>query len=599
MAINPAVSRNVVYTPAANRQLSPGNTAYFIDPVKGNDNNTGKSKTKAWRTFTPANRRIFSAGDRLIILSPGTFHTSLTLMARGTTQQPVKVLFTPGRYHIYDTDAYRTQLNISNTNDVPEGQKAIALYLTESKNVMLEAAGAKFILHAKMIETCINRSENISIEGIGYDYNRPTVSEFKVVEKNDRYADLQVNKDSKYSVTDSLLTWEGDGWRYKNTWFWLKFNPATRRLSGADLSFDKARFADLGNNKLRVFYTSDPGIEQGVIYQTRNVTRDCAGLFLQRSKNISLKNVRIYFMHGMGIVSQFCQNITMDGVVVKPDARSGRTCAAWADILHFSGCRGRIEIKNSYLSAAHDDAVNIHGVHLRIIEKTVPNQLRVRFMHGQTFGFNAYQPGDSIELIHGNSLLAFARNVVTKSEMVNNKEILLTLKEAVTTPLLSDDAVENVTWTPEVFIHHNIITRIPTRGILVTTRRKAVIENNQFLHVASSAVLVEDDAEGWYESEMVKDLTIRNNNFVECGEPVISIHPENNISEGPVHHNLQISGNMFTFNGSKVLSVKSTANISFIGNRITIPRAADINGVTEFKDCTDVKMTNNTITVYP
>ena len=599
MAINPAVSRNVVYAPAENRQSSPGNTAYFIDPVKGNDINTGKSKTKPWRTFTPANRRIFSAGDSLIILSPGIFRTSLMLIARGTTKKPVKVLFAPGRYHIYDNDAYRTQFNISNTNDVPEGQKAIALYITESKNVMLKATGARFILHARMVETCIDRSENISIEGIGYDYHIPTVSEFKVIAKNSGYADLLLNKDSKYTVTDSLLTWEGDGWRYKAGWYWQEFNPATGYLTRANLSFGKARFADLGANKLRVFYNSDPGIRQGFIYQNRNVTRDCAGLFLQRSKNISLKDVRIYFMHGMGIVSQFCQNITMDGLVVKPDARSGRTCAAWADILHFSGCRGRIEIKNSYLSAANDDAVNVHGVHLRIIEKTAPNQLRVRFMHEQTYGFNAYQPGDSIELIHGNTLLAFARNVVTKSEMVNNKEILLTLKEAVTTPLFSDDAVENVTWTPEVLIHHNIITRIPTRGILVTTRRKAVIENNQFLRIASSAVLVEDDAEGWYESGMVKDLTIRNNSFVECGEPVISIHPENNISEGPVHHNLQISGNMFTFNDSKALSAKSTANISFIGNRITIPRAADINDVTEFKDCTDVKMTNNRINVHP
>ncbi|HTK19541.1 MAG TPA: right-handed parallel beta-helix repeat-containing protein [Mucilaginibacter sp.] len=595
IAVNATASGKAVYFTAEKRQLSPGNTSYFIDPLTGNDKNNGKSKAKPWKTFTPANRLIFSLGDKLIVLSPGVFHTSLMLMAKGTSKKPISVLFAPGQYHLYNTDAYHTKLNISNANDRPEEQKAIALYIIGSKNVMFKASGAKFIFHAKMIETCIDHSENISIEDISYDYHIPTVSEFKVIAKNSNYADLQVNKDSKYSVTDSLLTWEGDGWRSKNSWYWQEFNPATGYLTRTDLSLDKARFADLGNNKLRVFYTSDPGIKQGFVYQTRDVTRDCAGIFLQHSKNILFKNVRIYFMHGMGIVSQLCQNITMDAVVVKPDPASGRTCAAWADILHFSGCSGRIEIKNSYLSAANDDAINVHGVHLRIIEKPAPNQLRVRFMHGQTFGFNAYQPGDSIELIHGNSLLAFAHNVVTRSEMINDKEILLTLKDQVASHLLPDDAVENVTRTPEVFIHHNIITSIPTRGILVTTRRKVVIEDNKFLRTALPAILVEDDAEGWFESGMVKNLAIRNNSFVECGEPVISIHPENSISAGPVHRNLQITGNQFTLSGSKVLSAKSTANITFNDNMIITPKAVSIGDMTEFKDCLNVKIDNNRI----
>jgi hypothetical protein len=179
--------------------------------------------------------------------------------------------------------------------------------------------------------------------------------------------------------------------------------------------------------------------------------------------------------------------------------------------------------------------------------------------------------------------------------MINDKEILLTLKDQVASHLLPDDAVENVTRTPEVFIHHNIITSIPTRGILVTTRRKVVIEDNKFLRTALPAILVEDDAEGWFESGMVKNLAIRNNSFVECGEPVISIHPENSISAGPVHRNLQITGNQFTLSGSKVLSAKSTANITFNDNMIITPKAVSIGDMTEFKDCLNVKIDNNRI----
>jgi hypothetical protein len=48
-----------------------------------------------------------------------------------------------------------------------------------------------------------------------------------------------------------------------------------------------------------------------------------------------------------------------------------------------------------------------------------------------------------------------------------------------------------------------------------------------------SAVLIEADAEGWYESGPVRDVTIRNNEFIDCayqggpGNAVIAINPSN------------------------------------------------------------------------
>lgn len=153
-------------------------TQYFIDPVKGNDRNNGRNQQSPWKSFAPANRFIFSAGDRLTVLAPGRFDNSLVLRAVGTAKQPVQIVFAPGRYDFYDTNAYQIKLNISNTNDVPGGQKAIALLIAGSRYVNLIAEGARIVLHAKMIETCIDSSENISLRGISYDYNTPTVSEF-------------------------------------------------------------------------------------------------------------------------------------------------------------------------------------------------------------------------------------------------------------------------------------------------------------------------------------------------------------------------------------------------------------------------------------
>ena len=70
------------------------------------------------------------------------------------------------------------------------------------------------------------------------------------------------------------------------------------------------------------------------------------------------------------------------------------------------------------------------------------------------------------------------------------------------------DAVENITWTPNVTIRNNLSEYVPTRGILCTTRGKVVIEKNVFRKHGMAAILLEDDARGWFESGLIRDMTI-------------------------------------------------------------------------------------------
>lgn len=595
-ASQPAIARSVQTTDQGQprRQISPGKTTYYIDPARGNDSNNGRSPQKPWKTFKRANQLIFSAGDKLLIEAPGSFHQSLIMMANGNKASVVTISFAPGRYNFFPDSAYKTLLDISNTNDTPLSLKAVALYFVNSNYVKLNAPGAKIVLRGKMIETFVDKCENISIHGLSFDYERPTVSELKVINVTDHYADLQVHQDSKYSIKDSTLTWEGEGWRYQPDWYWQVLDPKTEELSRQNMDLAKVKFEQEGS-MLRAWFSKNPGFKTGLIYQNRDITRDCAGIFMLRSKNIILKNIHICFMHGMGVVSQFCENISIDSVVVGPDEKSGRTCSAWADILHFSGCRGLINVNNCFLSAANDDAINVHGTYLKITEKISPNQIRVRFMHHQTYGFDAFEAGDSIDFIHSSNLLTFGNNKILSAKKINDKEIILTLQKPVPSDILDNNVVENTTWTPRVWIHNTTITKIPTRGILVTTRRKVVIENCTFQRTCMSGIQIEDDAEDWYESGMVRDFTIRKNNFVECGEPVISIHPENKVSEGAVHQNISVVNNEFILKNSKVFEAKSVSGLIFSGNKIKTNAITDLNTLIKLKDCLNVTLAGNNI----
>ena len=90
-------------------------------------------------------------------------------------------------------------------------------------------------------------------------------------------------------------------------------------------------------------------------------------------------HVSFFFLHGMGLVNQFSENLIFDTISIAPNKESGRTSAAWADGIQCSGCRGKLVVKNCIFSGTHDDAINIHGTHLRVVERVSEDQIKVTF----------------------------------------------------------------------------------------------------------------------------------------------------------------------------------------------------------------------------
>ncbi len=583
------------YPAAKDRKASPGKTTYYIDPNNGSDQHNGLTASQAWKSFQPLNKLILQAGDAVQVLSSGAFHESLMLMAKGSAAQPVKINFAPGRYDFFPDHAIKKPLHISNTNDLPYEPKAIALMFDSCEAVQVTGNGATCMFRGKMIETFVNGGHDITLEGFTYDYQRPTVSEMTVVATANNYADVKIHPDSKYRISDSLLTWIGEGWSYQPGSYWQVWDPAANDLSRKEIDMDHLRFGLQNDSTVRIWFRKDPGFKTGCTYQNRDVTRDCAGIFMRYSRNITLKDVRINFMHGMGIVSQYCRDITMDHITVKPADNAGRTCAAWADILHFSGCSGKITVNNAYLSAANDDAINIHGTHLKITKLLAPNKVQVQFMHPQTFGFPAFAPQDSITLVNPQSLQPVENNRVAATRQLNDKEWILTLQQPLSQAAAAGQVIENTTATPQVWVHHSTITRIPTRGILVTSRRPVLIDHNNLDHTHMSGIAVNDDGENWFESGPVTDVTISHNTFNACGEPAISIHPENTLNGGrPVHTNINVQYNNFILQGNTLLAAKNTARIRLENNTIqTTATVKQADELVQLKDCDQVSITHN------
>ena len=295
----------------------------------------------------------------------------------------------------------------------------------------------------------------------------------------------------------------------------------------------------------------------------------------------------------MGMVSQFTENLTFQRVNVAPPKGTIRTCPAWADVFQFSNCRGDILVDSCRLSGMQDDPINCHGTHLRIIAKKGDNQLHVRFMHNQTYGFTPYAPGDEVAVIKHGDLRELPgnprRRVTAVAPMPDDrwgKDWLVTL-DGPAPAFGKDDVLDNVTWYPNLTARNNHVSVDSCRGFLLTTRGKVLIEGNTFLRCQGSAILVEDDAEGWFESGPVRDMTIRHNRFIHCG---IDIGPQTHANDPQdwVHENIRIEDNFFDGAG---VSARGVKGITVIGNRSPSGNVS----VNVQKSCSEVKVEKNNI----
>lgn len=577
--------------------VSPGNVTYYVNPVKGDDTRAGTSKDVAWRSIAKINALRLAAGDQVVI-APGLHASSLTPSGEGSAEHPIVIRFLPGVHEFALEGAVRRPYYISNSSDDPKTPKPVTLLVEQVRHLRIEGGGVSgenrttILSGGRMVEIVNDRAEDVSYANLVFDLKRPTVSELRVMEVGTNSAVLCIAEQSDYVIEGAKLRWTGDLGR-GGLMVQEGIPDEGRCWRGGKKSFMQSdgltaeKIEDLGSRQVRLTWAgTNHGLQKGHQFHFRLITRDSVGVHNTRSKAITFRDCEFNALTGMGFVSQFTDTITIERVNVIPPAGTIRTCPAWGDIFQFSNCRGEIRIESCRLSGMQDDAINCHGTHLRIIEKLSENQLLMCFMHGQTFGFAAFAPGDEVAVIGHATLRELPGNPrrhVTKVEQKNEREWILTL-DGPAPAFGQNDVLDNITWYPDLTVRNVHVSMDPVRGFLLTTRGKVLIEGNTFHRPAMAGILIEDDAEGWFESGPVRDMTVRSNRFINCG---IQISPQarNPKLEEPVHENIRIEDNFF--DGGNI-SAKSVKGLTVINNRST---GGEVKVSTSA--CTDVTTSNN------
>lgn len=477
-------------------------------------------------------------------------------------------------YHLFPPEAPQREWYISNTSseeECPSKIKTAGLLIEDLPRLTIDGRGATLMIHGKMISVALLNSQNITLKNLTVDYASPTMSEMTVTHVDSNRTHVLFTPPYDFVVNaDSMLTLCGDGWTTLKP-HCVIYDPETDRVHHSDLwrQLSRAKATYEGNGKV-IFDTRLPAAACRKTLTVRDRIRDQVGMFISGCSNVNLENVKMRFMHGLGIVAQRTRNITARGVECAPCPESGRIMSSTADCMHLSGCAGKISITDCSFSGAHDDCINIHGTYLKIVQKHGRRRATVRFMHPQSYGFTVFEPGDTVALTDAATLQRVQLTVVKKVKKLSPREIELTFASDIT-DVTGELCVENLTWTPEVGIRGCRFTHTNTRGTLVSTPRKVVIDSNLYVKTGMSAILVEADAGKWYESGPVGDVTITRNRFLDCayaGGPchaVVAFNPSTT-AENTVHKNVKITGNIFATYGNPAVYARCTAPLTVSHN---------------------------------
>ena len=227
------------------------------------------------------------------------------------------------------------------------------------------------------------------------------------------------------------------------------------------------------------------------------------------SKNILIKDIRIFDCAGMGAYFGASENIALDGFKVKP--RKGLWMSLTADATHFNSCRGSIEIINSEFEGMCDDATNIHGMYWQI-ESAKDRTLEMsyaRYRNQRISASSAPKAGDTLELPCPENYMRPTHFVKVESVSVSpdKKRIIVKTAEDLPQWLAKDMAVSVKEYRPKVRIENCRVGYVRPRGFLIQTTG-AVVKNCSFKDTVAMAILIEADLNTWGESAASDDILI-------------------------------------------------------------------------------------------
>lgn len=486
-------------------------------------------------------------------------------------------------YHFYEQHTTQVEYYLSNTTVIKT--RNIALLIKNKQGLTIDFNGSLLMCHGYLQPLTIDISQNITVKNFTIDWEIPLSAEGEAVSIGDGYTDFKIDsKKFPHCVKNGELYFSGENWEYP-LWRWghTYFDAETGLVPvGSGDAFDPTGAQMLSSGNVRIF--AKHNVPVGCITVLRHGIRSHAAIFTVASKNICYDNITVHATAGLGLLCQFNENLTFNNIHFEPSRSCGiRFVCGHDDGIHLVNNKGDVSVKNSSFYGLMDDAINIHGIAVRVMKIIDDTSVQCKFMHEQSIGFNNWaKPGDIIGFIENESMASYYQATVQSLTLETPTDFILKFEEKLPTDLKIKNALENITNNANFVCKNNYFGPGRARGVLISTGGNVLVENNTF-ETAGCAILIAGDSNQWFESGACHNVIIKSNIFKSaclCAmyqfcEGIISICPEipNPDVNKPFHSNITIENNEFNPFDYPVLYAFCTDNLQFSKN--TIKRSTD------------------------
>lgn len=391
-------------------------------------------------------------------------------------KQPGSTLFFPkGRYDFWPQYTVEREYFESNTTD--NNPKTLAILLDSLHNFTLDGNGSSFVMHGRMQPITLDHCSDVNLKGFTVDWDIPLTSQAKVIKVTPNYFEIEINtRESPYIIENNNLVFVGEGWKSK-FWSIMEFTSDTHMVApntGDRIGWRNYHAEEVSPGIVRL---SDPSVAAFYPKEVnwlvlRHNERDHAGIYLYHSQRINLEQIDVYHSCGLGILSQYSQDLSFNKVRVVPNASKKRILSGHDDGFHFMGCSGFIRIEECEWAGLMDDPVNIHGTCVRIVDILSPTRIKCKFMHEQSQGMEWGRINEKVGFIENQSMRTLGTGIMTSFEPLNKSEFIVEFQAPVPNSLKVGAALENLSCTADVEIRNSFFGSCRARGLLVSTPGK-------------------------------------------------------------------------------------------------------------------------------
>lgn len=496
----------------------------------------------------------------------------------------LKIRFGKGLYPFYPERGAREFLTLSN-NDSDD--KRIAFLIKDMRNVTIEGDGSDFMFHGCMVPFAVKGSSNVTIKGVSVDYDYPWTFEGTVLSSDpvSRSFTVKVFPDTKYRIEGDRLFFGGYDWEYPMGESIL-FDPKTHRPFFYTCAYDHGYWSgemgarDLGDGVVEFTRLSARDVPPvGSVWDDKGPTglnRLYPAIAVLSSKDVSITDVHVYRSCGMGVISEYSENISISGYSTAAREGSPRMVTTSADATHFVSCKGRITIENSLFESMLDDAANIHGIYMLVDSVLSSNTLRAHFGHFQQVGDQFADEGDVISFVDKSNLRPVGSGRIRSIDKSDLKAYIIETDfdlGGVADP--TNIALENISRGADVTIRNCTVRYNRARSLLLSTYGDVLVEDCDFAS-QMAGICVSGDANFWYESGRTKNIVIRNNKFTDLAigangpQAILQIDPEiptkTRGNDFHYHNSVTFTGNIVETFDSQIVYARSVGTLDISDN---------------------------------